>query len=143
MPNNSGIDSQVSYFRTKLHSIINNLFYSLSLPYNLKLQQSLLVEKQHKFKNSLKYINIEEEIATLKGKKNINSITHRKELYIQKRKLTTKELYKQQKVQLYRLDIDNKDNTLLYYYRTIFNRTRFLIPKQDHLTSVLFKVITL
>ena len=37
MPNNSGTNGQASYFSTKLYSIINNLFYGLSLPYNLKL----------------------------------------------------------------------------------------------------------
>ncbi|XTI85554.1 hypothetical protein V2W45_1466421 [Cenococcum geophilum] len=102
-----------SYFSTKLRSIINNLFRSLSLPYNPKLY--------------LKYINIEEEIAALKGKKD--------ELYIQKRKLTAKELYKP--------DVGDKDNTSLYYYRTIFNRTQFLIPKRDRLISILFKVAAL
>ena len=40
---------------------------------------------------------------------------------MQKHKLTTKELCEQQKVQLCEPDINNKDNTLLYYYRTIFN----------------------
>ncbi|OCK91497.1 uncharacterized protein K441DRAFT_574929, partial [Cenococcum geophilum 1.58] len=64
-----------SYFGTKLRSIVNNLFRGLSLPYNPKLWQSLLAEKQYKFKNSLKYINIEEEITALKGKKDVNSIT--------------------------------------------------------------------
>ena len=29
MPNNSSIDSKVSYFSTKLHSIVNNLFRAL------------------------------------------------------------------------------------------------------------------
>lgn len=82
MPNNSGTDGQASYFGTELRSIVNDLFRGLSLPRNPKLWQSLPAEKQHEFENSSKYINIEEEIAALKGKKDANSMTRRKELYV-------------------------------------------------------------
>ena len=143
MPNNSGTDGQASYFRTELRSIVNDLFRGLSLPRNPKLWQSLPAEKQHEFENSSKYINIEEEIAALKGKNDANSITRRKELYTQKRKLTADELRKWQKVQPYRPDVDDEDNTSPCYHRTIFNRTRFLMPERDRLASVLFEVAAL
>ena len=52
------------------------------------------MEKQHKLENSSKYIDMEEETAALKGKKDLKSITCRKELYAQRYKLTAKELRK-------------------------------------------------
>ncbi|OCL06329.1 hypothetical protein AOQ84DRAFT_399062 [Glonium stellatum] len=143
MPNNSGTDGQASYFGIELRSIINNLFRGLSLPRNPKLWQSLPAEKQHKLENSSNYINIEEEIAALKGKKDLESIARRKELYAQRRKLTAKELRKWQKAQPYRPDIKDEDNDSPCYHRTIFNRTRFLMPERGRLASTLFKVTTL
>lgn len=143
MPNNSGTDGQASYFGTELRSIVNDLFRGLSLPRNPKLWQSLPAEKQHELENSSKYIDMEEEIAALKGKKDPKSIARRKELYAQRRKLTAEELRKWQKAQPYRPDVKDEDNDSPCYHRTIFNRTRFLMPERDRLASTLFEVAAL
>ena len=143
MPNNSGTDGQASYFGTELRSIVNDLFRGLSLPRNPKLWQSLPAEKQYELENSSKYIDMEEEIAALKGKKDPKSIARRKELYAQRRKLTAEELRKWQKAQPYRPDVEDEDNDSPCYHRTIFNRTRFLMPERDRLASTLFEVAAL
>lgn len=44
MPNITA-DGQGSYFGTKAHSLVNDLFMSLTLPRNPKLAQSLPAEK--------------------------------------------------------------------------------------------------
>lgn len=72
MPN-ININGQGSYFGTEARNLVNNLFMSLTLPRNPKLAQSLLAEKRYKFKNTQEYIDIEEQIAILSKKRNVDS----------------------------------------------------------------------
>ena len=65
VPNNTRTNSQGSYFGNKLHSIVNNRFQSMTLCYNPKLWQSLLVEKQHKLKSSPEFTTIKQELEAL------------------------------------------------------------------------------
>ncbi|KAH8799672.1 hypothetical protein F5884DRAFT_113557 [Xylogone sp. PMI_703] len=143
MPNITA-DGQGSYFGTEVRSLVNDLFLSLTLPRNPKLAQSLPAEKQYEFENSEEYVKLEEEISILRQQTDADSARRRKELYEQRRKLSDKELHKWQKLQPNKLEPGGMENTALEgHHRTIFNRTRFLMPERDRLASSLLEVAPL
>lgn len=90
----------------------------MTLYYNPKLWQSLLVEKQYKLESSLEFTAIEQELEALSlDPRDDSAVTgQRKELRIEKRKLITKELRKSWKLQLSRIPSNKGDNYLIRYY---------------------------
>ncbi|KAK0636608.1 hypothetical protein B0T17DRAFT_85569 [Bombardia bombarda] len=143
MPNITA-DGQGSYFGTEARSLVIDLFMSLTLPRNPKLAQSLPAEKRHEFENTQEYIDLEEQITTLSGKKYVDSAKLRKGLYDQRRKLSDKELRKGQKLQPNKLAPGGVEIAALEgHHRTIFGRTRFLMPERDRLASSLLEVTPL
>lgn len=75
------------------------------------------------------------------GKKDPDSVKSRRELYRKRRKLSLRELRKWQKLQQNKLEPSEVDNPALEgHHRTIFSRTRFLMPKRDRLASSLLEV---
>ncbi|KAK0747306.1 hypothetical protein B0T21DRAFT_300960, partial [Apiosordaria backusii] len=135
-PNNSGTDGQGSYFGLDVRSIANDLFRGLTLARNPQLLQSLPAEKQEEFQNSSEFSKIENELAALRGRRDTDSITRRRNLYAERRRLTEKEVRKYQKAQT--LHPSREDRSLQCYHRCIFDRVRFLMPERDRLASTLF-----
>ncbi|KAK2022058.1 hypothetical protein LX32DRAFT_574259 [Colletotrichum zoysiae] len=140
-PNNSGTDGQGNYFGHDVRSVVNDLFRGLTLERNPQLSQSLPAEKQDALRTDPEFAAIEKELATLLGRRGLASSSRRKELYKQKRDLVEKELRKWQRAQPnYPI---GEDSGTPCYYRSIFNRIRFLMPARDRLASTLLKTATL
>lgn len=81
------------------------------------------------------------ELTALRAGRDVDSISRRRKLYAERRRLTEKEIRKYQKAQTHRTG--QKDNSPLYYHRSIFDRVRFLVPERNRLTSSLFETATL
>lgn len=136
-PNNSGTDGQGSYFGLDVRNIANDLFRGLTLARNPQLWQTLPAEKQEEFQNSPEFSKIENKLATLQGQRDTDSVTRRRNLYAERRRLTEKEVRKYQKAQTLR---PSGDRFLQCYHRCIFDRVRFLMPERDRLASTLFEI---
>lgn len=80
---------------------------------------------------------------TLQRRRDRDSTSRRKKLYAEKKKLADTELRKWQKSQPYCPGTTGNDNVPPCYYRSIFNRVRFLMPERDRLASTLFETVTL
>jgi hypothetical protein len=137
-------DGQASYFGTEVRPLVNDLFLSLTLPRNPQLDQSLPAEKKHEFENSQDCIDLDKEMASLIGKTDPDSIKDRRNLYERRRKLEGKALRKWQRVQPNTLEPGQVENPALEgHHRTIFRRTRFLMPERNRLASSLLEVAPL
>jgi hypothetical protein len=64
----------------------------LTVPRNPKLWQCLPAEKQYLLENAPVFRNLEKKIATLEGTGDIESVSSRKALYDERRRLEDKEL---------------------------------------------------
>lgn len=133
----NGADGQDTYLGGKGRTLVADLFRGLTVPRNPNLWQCLPAEKQYELENKEEYLALKEEIMILEGKKDRESISHRQNLYHEKRKLFTKELHDWQKRQ------PNKANDPPGYHRAIFNRASFMMPERYSLKSDLFQVDTL
>ncbi|KAK7422901.1 hypothetical protein QQZ08_009350 [Neonectria magnoliae] len=142
-PNNSGTDSQGSYFGTEVRTVVNDLFRGLTVARNPQLLQSLPAEKKEALRTSPELAAIEEELATLRGQRDQDSVSRRKKLHADKRTLENRELRKWQKAQSHGPSTTRGDNGLPCYHRSIFNRVRFLMPERDRLAVSLFETDTL
>lgn len=119
---------------------MNNQFCDLTLHYNLKLWQALSVKKQHKLKNSLKFIILKIKINVLTLKVKTDSITQDcwQLLTTDKQKLVFEELSKCQKHQLSRLLTSLDDAELMKYHCSQFHCIHCLMSECNWLTSNLF-----
>ncbi|EJT69642.1 hypothetical protein GGTG_12526 [Gaeumannomyces tritici R3-111a-1] len=140
-PNNSGTDGQRSYFGQEVRSIVNDLFRGLTVARNPQLPQSLPAEQQEVLRTSPELITINDELATLSGRRDPASTSRRRKLYQEKRKLADNQLRQWQEGQPYGPARDDKAPPC--YHRSIFSRVRFLMPERDRLATSLFKTETL
>jgi hypothetical protein len=136
LPRN-GADGQRAYFGSRGRTLVGDLFRGLTVPRNPKLWQCLPAEKQYLLENAPVFRNLEEKIATLEGTRDMESVSSRKALYDERRRLEDKELRDWQKRQPIKYDDPPG------YHRTIFDRARFMMPERDRLASSLFQVDTL
>ncbi|KAK0721747.1 hypothetical protein B0T26DRAFT_849947, partial [Lasiosphaeria miniovina] len=128
----------------EVRSVVNDLFRGLTLPRNPQLWQSLPTEKQEQFQSSPEFVEIEKELAALRGRRDADPSSRRRcsrELYAKRRELTHKEVRKWQKAQSHQPS--GKDSSSPCYRRSIFNRVRFMMPERNRLASSLFKPDTL
>lgn len=105
------------------------------------MAQFLPAKQQYEFENSQEYLDLEEKIANLQGKTDTDSVKRRNVLYAQRRTLLIKELRKWQRLQPNKLKPRGVEIAALDgYHRSIFGRTRFLMPERDRLGSGLLEV---
>ena len=130
-------DGQQVYFSSKEQTLVKNLFWRLTVPQNLRLWQCLPAEKQYMLKGASEFCRLEEQIATLKGARDKESICSQKALYNEKRRLKNQELCNWQKRQP--IKYDNPPG----YHRAIFDQAWFIMPERDRLAFSLFQVDTL
>jgi len=86
-------------------------------------------------------VEIEKELTALRGRKDGESISHRKTLYAKNRKLEENEIRKWRMTQTNQ--DGSKDTPSPCYHRSIFDRVRFLMPERDHLATSLFETAAL
>lgn len=91
-PHNSGTDGQGSYFGLPVCTVVNDMFRCLTLLRNPLLLQSLPAEKKEARRTSPEFAAAEEELASLSGRRDPESIARRRQLYGQKRRLADQEL---------------------------------------------------
>ncbi|KAL8396616.1 hypothetical protein RB594_003623 [Gaeumannomyces avenae] len=142
-PNNSGTDGQGSYFGLDVRGLVSDLFRGLTVERNPQLSQSLPAEKQEALRTSPEITAIEEELATLRRRRGPDATSRRRQLYTEKRKLADRELRQWRKTQSHRPSTTKEENDPPCYHRSIFNRTKFLMPERDRLASSLFETDTL
>jgi hypothetical protein len=136
LPRN-GADGQQAYFGSKGRTLVEDLFRGLTVPRNPRLWQCLPTEKQYMLADAPEFRRLEEQIATLEGARDKESVLSRKALYNERRRLEDQELRGWQKRQPIKYDDPPG------YHRAIFDRARFMMPERDRLASSLFQVDTL
>lgn len=131
------LTAQDTYLGGKGRTIAADLFRGLTVPRNPNLSQCLPAEKQFELENTPEYAALSEEITTLEGKTDAESVKYRQQLYRKRRNLTDKELRDWQKRQ------PNRPNDPSGYHRAIFSRVSFMMPERDSLSRDLFNIDTL
>ena len=133
----NGADGQQVYFGSKEQTLVGDLFCGLTVPQNLRLWQCLSAEKQYMLEGASEFCRLEEQIATLKGARDKESIRSQKALYNEKRRLEDQELCNWQKWQPIKYDDPPG------YHQAIFDQARFMTSERDRLAFSLFQVDTL
>jgi hypothetical protein len=135
MPRNAA-DGQGAYLGSQGRSHVLELFRGLSLLRNPNVWQCLPTEKQYELHKSQEFLDLNEEIHVLKGLTDKELTSRRNMLHQRKRQLLNAKLRKWQKQ-------PQQDSDQAGYYRSIFDRVRFMMPERDRLASNLFEVAPL